>query len=152
MPKKKVNSAEEPEQTTGLMGQAGEELPAPPEEPPQDKGAPDGALPISGDNPGPPEDGEGNTPEVMAVDAATFPVPPDSGPEEAPPMEPPGIVLGDGQPLDTQEPGPNGGKPTEDDPPTHAVSAQAGDDALPRPGTMPRPRSRRTGMRPPCRP
>ena len=57
MPKKKVNSAEEPEQTTGLMGQAGEELPAPPEEPPQDKGAPDGALPISGDNPGPPEDG-----------------------------------------------------------------------------------------------
>ena len=131
MPKKKVNSAEEPEQTTGLMGQAGEELPAPPEEPPQDKGAPDGALPISGDNPGPPEDGEGNTPEVMAVDAATFPVPPDSGPEEAPPMEPPGIVLGDGQPLDTQEPGPNGGKPTEDDPPTHAVSAQAGDDAPP---------------------
>ena len=29
MPKKKVNPAEESEQTTGLMGQAGEELPAP---------------------------------------------------------------------------------------------------------------------------
>ena len=59
MPKKKVNPAEEPEQTTGLMGQAEEELPAPLGEPPQDTGALDGPLPISGDNHGPPEDGEG---------------------------------------------------------------------------------------------
>ena len=131
MPKKKVNSTEEPEQTTGLMGQAGEELPAPPGEPPQDMGAPEGALPISGDNPGPPKDGEGDTPEVMAVDAATFPVPPDRDPEEAPPMEPPDIVPGDGQPLDAQELGPDGDVPTGDDLSAGAIPAQAGDDAPP---------------------
>lgn len=131
MPKKKVNPTEEPEQTTGLMGQAGEELPAPPGEPPQDTGAPDGALPISGDNPGPPEDGEGDTPEVMAVGAATPPAPPDSSPEDAPPMEPPGIVPGNGQLLDAQELGPDGDVPTGDDLPAGAIPAQAGDDAPP---------------------
>lgn len=131
MPKRKVNSAEEPEQTTGLMGQAGEELPAPPGEPPQDTGVLDGTLPISGDNLGPPEDGEGDTPEVMAVDAATFPVPPDSGPEEAPPMEPPSIVPGDGQPLGAQELGFDGDVPTGDDLPGAAAPAKDGDDAPP---------------------
>lgn len=85
MPKRKITPAEEPEQTTGLMGQAGEEPPVPSGEPPQDTGALDGPLPISGDNPGPPEDGEGVAGEVMAVDVSTAPVPLDSGPEEAPP-------------------------------------------------------------------
>ncbi len=129
MPKKKVNPAEESEQTTGLMGQAGEELPAPLGEPPQDTGALDGPLPISGDNPGPPEDGEGVAGEVMAVDVSTAPVPLDSGPEEVPPMEPPDIAPGDGQPLDMQELGPDGDVPTGDDPSTRAVFALAGDDA-----------------------
>lgn len=136
MPKKKVNPAEESEQTTGLMGQAGEELPAPLGEPPQDTGALDGPLPISGDNPGPPEDGEGVAGEVMAVDVSTPPAPPDSGPEEAPPMEPPDIAPGDGQPLDMQELGPDGDIPTGDDPSTRAVFALAGDDA-PLPEPMP---------------
>ena len=129
MPKKKVNPAEESEQTTELMGQAGEELPAPLGEPPQDTGALDGPLPISGDNPGPPEDGEGVAGEVMAVDVSTAPVPLDSGPEEVPPMEPPDIAPGDGQPLDMQELGPDGDVPTGDDPSTRAVFALAGDDA-----------------------
>lgn len=136
MPKKKVNPAEESEQTTGLMGQAGEELPAPLGEPPQDTGALDGPLPISGDNPGPPEDGEGVAGEVMAVDVSTAPVPLDSGPEEVPPMEPPDIAPGDGQPLDMQELGPDGDVPTGDDPSTRAVFALAGDDA-PLPEPMP---------------
>ena len=131
MPKKKVNPAEESEQTTGLMGQAGEEPPVPSGEPPQDTGALDGPLPISGDNPGPPEDGEGVAGEVMAVDVSTAPVPLDSGPEEAPPMEPPDIAPGDGQPLDAQEPGPDGDKPTGDDLPVGAAPAQAGDDTPP---------------------
>lgn len=140
MPKKKITPAEEPEQAAGLLEQAGEEATAPSGEPPQGMDAPDGGPPpepgepgdvVPGDVPGLTRDGEGDAPEVMAVDAATFPVPPDSGPEEAPPMEPPGIVLGDGQPLDTQEPGPDRDKPTEDDPPTDPIFAQAGDDAPP---------------------
>ena len=141
MPKKKVNPAEEPEQTAAMtVEQAGEEATAPPGELPKDMGAPDGSPPpefgepgnaVSGDVPDLPRDGDGKAEEVMAVDAATPPGPPDSGPEEAPPMEPPDTAPGDGQPLDTQEPGPDGGKPTEDDPSTRAVSAQAGDDAPP---------------------
>lgn len=140
MPKKKITPAEEPEQTAGLMEQAGEEATAPPGEPPQDMGAPDCSPPpefresddaMSGDVPDLIGDGEGDTPEVMAVDAATLPVPPDSGPEEAPPMEPPSIVLGDGQPLGAQELGPDGDVPTGDDLPAGAIPAQAGDDAPP---------------------
>ena len=128
MPKKKVNPAEEPEQTAAMtVEQAGEEATAPPGELPKDMGAPDGSPPpefgepgnaVSGDVPDLPRDGDGKAEEVMAVDAATPPGPPDTAP-------------GDGQPLDTQEPGPDGGKPTEDDPSTRAVSAQAGDDAPP---------------------
>lgn len=140
MPKKKTTPAEEPEQTAGLMEQAGEEATAPPGEPPRDMGAPDGSPPlefgepgdaVSGDVPGLPRDGDGEAEEVMAVDAATPPGPPDSGPEEASPMEPPDTAPGDGQPLDAQEPGPNGDKPTEGDPATPAVPAQAGDDTPP---------------------
>lgn len=140
MPKKKVNPAEEPEQTAEPMEQAGEEAAAPLGEPHQDMGAPDGSpLPelgepgnaMSGDVPDLTGDGEGDAPEVMAVDVAAPPAPPDRGPEEVPPMEQPDTAPGDGQPLDTQEPGSDGGKPTEDDPSTRAVSAQAGDDAPP---------------------
>lgn len=140
MPKKKITPAEEPEQTAGLMEQAGEEATAPPGGPPRDMGAPDGSPPlefgepgdaVSGDVPGLPRDGDGDAPEVMAVDAATPPVPPDSGPEEAPPMEPPNTAPGDGQPLAAQEPGPNGDKPTEGDPATPAVPAQDGEDTPP---------------------
>lgn len=136
MPKKKITPAEEPEQTAGLTEQAGEEAPAPPGELPQDMGAPDGSPPpepgelgdaVSGDVPGLTGDGDGEAEEVMAVDAAT----PDSGPEEALPMEPPDIVPGDGQPLGAQELGPDGDKPTGDDPPTDPIFAQAGDDVTP---------------------
>lgn len=140
MPKKKITPAEEPEQTAGLMEQAGEEATAPSGEPPQDMGTPDASPPpefgesddaMSGDVPDLIGDGEGDTPEVMAVDAAAPPAPPDSGSEEAPPMEPPDIAPGDGQPLDAQEPGPDGDKPAEDDPPTDPIFAQAGDDVPP---------------------
>lgn len=140
MPKKKVNPAEEPEKTAGLMEQAVEEATAALGEMPQNTGAPDDSPPLefgepgdamSGNVPDLTGDGEGDVPEVMAVDAATPPGPLDSGPEEAPPMEPPDIAPGDGQPLDAQEPGPDGDKPAEDDPPTPAVPAKAGDDALP---------------------
>lgn len=140
MPKKKIIPAEEPEQTAGLMEQAGEEAPAPPGEPSQNVGAPDGSPPLEfgdsgdavpGDAPDLTGDGDGEAEEVMAVDVAAPPVPPDSGPEEAPPMEPPGIVPGDGQPLGAQEPGPDGGKPTGDDLSVGAAPAQAGDDIPP---------------------
>ena len=117
MPKKKVNPAEESEQTTGLMGQAGEELPAPSGEPPQDTGALDGPLPISGDNPGPPQDGEGEAGEVMAVDVSA--PPPDGGleDEQAKPMP-----EGD-PPMDAQEPGHAGDAPMEGTPPAMAEDA-----------------------------
>ena len=140
MPKKKITPAEEPEQTAGLIGQAGEEPLAPPGELPQDMDAPDGGPPpepgepndaMSGDVPDLTGGGEGDAPEVMAVDVSTPPAPPDSGPEETPPMEPPDIAPGDGQPLDTQELGPDGDKPTGDDPPAGAAPAQAWDDAPP---------------------
>ena len=140
MPKKKITPAEEPEQTAGLMEQAGEEATAPPGGPPRDMGAPDGSPPLEfgdsddavpGDDPGLTGDGEGEAEEVMAVDAATPPGPLDSGPEEAPPMEPPDTAPGDGQPLDAQEPGPDGDKPAEDDPPTDPIFAQAVGDAPP---------------------
>lgn len=77
MPKKKVNPAEEPEQTAGRMEQAGEEAPAPMGEPPQDMGTRDDALPPelgeTGDAPDPPEDGEGDAPEMLAVDVSAPP-------------------------------------------------------------------------------
>ena len=131
MPKKKVNPAEEPEQTTGLMGQAEEELPAPLGEPPQDTGALDGSLPISGDNPGPPEDGEGEAEEVMAVDVSGFP--PDGGPEGKPPEPMPEVV----PPMDAQEPGPTEGVPMEDGQPASNAPPAMVEDALPLPEPMP---------------
>ncbi len=135
MPKKKITPAEEPEQTAELMEQAGEEATAPSGEPPQDMGTPGGSLLPEfgepGDAPDLTGDREGDAPEVMAVDVSTPPAPPDSGPEEAPPMEPPDTAPGDGQPLDVQKPGPDRDKPTEDDPPTDPIFAQAGDDAPP---------------------
>ena len=140
MPKKKVNPAEEPEKTAGLMEQAVEEATAALGEMPQGAGAPGGSPPLEfgdsddavpGDVPDLTGDGEGDVPEVMAVDAATPPGPPDRDPEEAPPMEPPDIVPGDGQPLDAQELGPDGDVPTGDDSPAGAIPAQAGDDAPP---------------------
>lgn len=140
MPKKKTTPAEEPEQTAGLMEQAGEEATAPSGEPPQDMGTPHTSPPpefgesddaMFSDVSNLTGDGEGDAPEVMAVDVAAPPAPPDSGPEEAPPMEPPDTAPGDGQPLDAQEPGPNGDKPTEGDPATPAVPAQDGEDTPP---------------------
>ena len=93
MPKKKVNPTEEPDQTAGRIEQAGEEAPAPMGEPPQDMGTCDDALHPelgeAGDAPDPPEDGEGDAPEMLAVDVSAPPAPLDDGPEDCPPMEPP---------------------------------------------------------------
>ena len=53
MPKKKVNPAEEPEQTAAMtVEQAGEEATAPPGELPKDMGAPDGSPPPEFGEPG----------------------------------------------------------------------------------------------------
>jgi hypothetical protein len=68
MPRKKINPSEEPEQTAGLMEQAGEEALAPPGEAPQDMGAPNDSPPLEvgelgeampSDDSGFPGDGEG---------------------------------------------------------------------------------------------
>ena len=141
MPKKKVNPAEEPEQTAAMTAeQAGEEAHTALGETPQDMGASGGnPLPelgepgdaMSGDVPDLTRDGEGNAPEVMAVDVAAPPAPPDRGPEEVPSMEPPDIVPEDGQPLDAQEPGRDGEVLTGDNLPAGAIPAQAGDDTPP---------------------
>lgn len=141
MPKKKVNPAEEPEQTAAMTAeQAGEEAHAALGETPQDMGASGGSpLPelgepgdaMSGDVPDLTRDGEGDAPEAMAVDVAAPPSPLDGVLEDGPPMEPPDTAPSDGQPLGAQEPGPDGDKPTEDDPPTDPIFAQAGDDAPP---------------------
>ena len=149
MPKKKVNPAEGPEQAAGLMEQVGEEAPAPMGEPPQDMGVPDDAVPPelgeAGDvppNPGdvtdPPEDGEGDAPEVLAVDVSASPGPLDSGPEDCPAVEPPDTAPGDGRSMDTQEPGPAAEVSMEDVPPAgDAPPAVAGDALPPSEGPMP---------------
>ena len=118
MPKKKITPAEEPEQTAGLMEQAGGKATAPPGEPPQDMGAPDGSPPLefgdsddamSGDAPDLTGDGEGDAPEVMAVDVSEFP--PDGGLEgERPKPMPEGDPL-----MDAQKSGPTEGVPMEED-------------------------------------
>ena len=124
MPKKKVNPAEEPEQAAGRMEQAGEDTPAPMGEPPQDMGTRDDALhpelgeagdvpPNPGDAPDPPEDGEGDAPE------------------DCPPMEPPDTAPGDGQSMDTQEPGPAAEVSMENVPPTGDAPPAVAGDALP---------------------
>ncbi len=135
MPKKKITPAEEPEQTAdGLMGQAGEELPAPPGELPQDTGVPDGSLSpelgepgeaMLGGDPGLTGDGEGEAEEVMAVDVSGFP--PDGGPEGKPP-EP--MPEGD-PPMDGQEPGPAGDAPMEDVPLDDEAPSAMVEDAPP---------------------
>ena len=142
MPKKKVNPAEEPEQAAGRMEQAGEDTPAPMGEPPQDMGMRDDALhpelgeagdvpPNPGDAPDPPEDGEGDAPEVLAVDASAPPAPLDDGPEDCPPMEPPDTAPGDGQSMDTQEPGPAAEVSMENVPPAGDAPPAVAGDALP---------------------
>ncbi len=99
MPKKKVNPAEEPEQAAGRMEQAGEDTPAPMGEPPQDMGTRDDALhpelgeagdvpPNPGDAPDPPEDGEGDAPEVLAVDASAPPLEEPMPGQDTPPAPP----------------------------------------------------------------
>ncbi len=101
MPKKKVNPTEEPEQTPDeLVEQAGTELPAPPEEPPQDADTSDESPP----------------PELMgteenALEAMALAIPPAPS-EDWPPLEPPDAVPG-ATPMDGQEPARSGDEPVE---------------------------------------
>ena len=123
MPRKKVNSAEEPQQDiTEMAEQSGMEALAPLEDPPQDTGAPDDGSPMEmgeqgeippafGDGPGlPGEDGD----EVMVVDVSAPPL--GSGPEAEPPVEPTDPMPEDVPLVDGQEPGPTGDVPMEDEP------------------------------------
>ena len=140
MPKKKITPAEEPEQTAdGLMGQAGEELPAPPGELPQNTGAPDGSLSpefgelgnaMPGDDPDLAGDGEGEAEEVMAVDVSGLL--PGGDPEGKPPEPMPEADL----PMDGQEPGPAGDVPMEAAPPDDEAPP-AGEEDAPPPEPMP---------------
>ena len=134
MPKKKITPAEEPEQTAGLMEQAGEEATAPPGEPPQDVGAPNDSPPLEvgelgeavpGDDSGFPGDGEGEAEEVMVVDVSGFP--PDGGPEGKPPEPMPEVV----PPMGAQEPGPTEGVSMEDGQPASNAPPAMMEDALP---------------------
>ena len=133
MPRKKINPSEEPEQTAGLMEQAGEEALAPPGEAPQDMGAPNDSPPLEvgelgeampSDDSGFPGDGEGEAGEVMAVDASEFP--PDGGLEgELPKPMPEGDSL-----VDAQESGPTEGVPMEDGQPASNAPPAMVEDAL----------------------
>ena len=134
MPKKKITPAEEPEQTAGLMEQAGEAATAPPGEPPQDVGAPNDSPPLEvgelgeavpGDDSGFPGDSEGEAEEVMVVDVSGFP--PDGGPEGKPPEPMPEVV----PPMGAQEPGPTEGVSMEDGQPASNAPPAMMEDALP---------------------
>ena len=136
MPRKKVNSAGEPQQDVTEMEQSGMEAPAllenpcrdtdgPGADPSAELDEPDDGLPTPENGPGLPGEDMGDTPEVMEVDVSAPPAPPDDSPEDWPPMEPPYAApdgdspmdAPDGEPpVDGQEPGPAGDVPMEDEP------------------------------------
>ncbi len=122
MPRKKVNSAEEPQQDVTEMEQSGMEAPVLLKNPCRDTDGP-GADPSAGldepsDGLSTPEDGPHlpgeDAPEVMEVDVSAPPL--GSGPEAEPSVEPPDPMPEDVPPVDGQEPGPAGDVPMEDEP------------------------------------